>query len=136
MKANVRSTAKSRVSNGKLFADAFADGRSTWARRLKDLIGLFVADLGGESNISEGERNVIRRIATITTELELLEMKFALANGSTAEDLDLYVRCAGGLRRLLETIGLQRRARNITPRLTDLINDDLTDIDESLEVVE
>jgi hypothetical protein len=36
--------ARSRVTNGKqLFADATVDGRSTWARRLRDLIDLHVA---------------------------------------------------------------------------------------------
>ena len=90
---------RSRVSNGRLFADAAVDGRTGWARRLRDLIMLHITDLGGEEAVSAAERSICRRIATITTELELLEKKFAIANGADAADLDLYVRCSGALRR-------------------------------------
>jgi hypothetical protein len=43
-----------------------------------------------------------------------LEVKFALAGQANADDLDLYQRTAGNLRRLLEAVGLQRRARDVT----------------------
>jgi hypothetical protein len=83
-----------------------------------------VNDLGGADAISAAEHNIIRRIATITTELELLEMKFALANdgagGAKPADLDLYVRSAGGLRRLFEVIGMKRVARDITPTIAEI----------------
>jgi hypothetical protein len=74
-----------------------------------------LADLGGDDNVSEAERSIIRRVATLTVELELLELKFAKAGGAEAANLDLYQRTAGNLRRLLEAIGLQRRARDVTP---------------------
>jgi hypothetical protein len=117
---------RSRVTNGKaLFADATVDGRSTWARRLRDLMVLHINDLGGDEAISAAEHSIVRRVATITTELELLEKKFALANdgngGATPADLDLYVRCASSLRRLLEAVGLKRVARDVTPTLADII---------------
>ena len=64
--------ARSRVSNGKaLFADATVDGRSSWPRRLRDLLSLHISDLGGEEVVSAAERSIIRRIATITVEQEL-----------------------------------------------------------------
>jgi hypothetical protein len=44
----------------------------------------------------------------------MLEARFAKAEGK-ATDIDLYIRGAGGLRRLLETVGLQRRCKDITP---------------------
>ena len=50
----------------------------------------------------------------LTTELERLEQKFALAGETSPFDLDLYQRTAGGLRRLLECIGLERRLRDVT----------------------
>jgi hypothetical protein len=115
---------RSRVSNGKkLFADATADGRSGWSRRLRDLIGLHTSDIGPDDVISAAEHSIIRRAAAITVELELLETRFALANGAKPVELDLYVRSAGGLRRLLEAIGLKRdpgRARDVTP-VEDLV---------------
>ena len=115
--------ARSRVSNGKsLFADAVVDGRSTWARRLRDLLALHVSDLGGEDVVTAAEHSLCRRISTITVELELLERKFALkGKGAAAEDLDLYLRAANSLRRLLESIGLKRVARDVTPLLQDYL---------------
>jgi hypothetical protein len=42
-------------------------------------------------------------------------VKFATAGEASNEDLDLYARTAGNLRRLLEAIGLRRRPRDVTP---------------------
>ena len=104
--------ARSKVSNGTALL-AGVDGRSTWVRRCRDLIAAHVADLGGPDACSEAER----RAATLTVELERLEKRFALAGEAEVDDLDLYQRTAGNLRRLLEAIGLQRRSRDITPTL-------------------
>ena len=71
--------------------------------------------MGGEDNASAAERSIIRRAAVLTTELERLEVKFALAGEASAGDIDLYARVAANLRRLLESIGLQRRPRDVTP---------------------
>jgi hypothetical protein len=93
------------------------DGRSTWVRRLRDLIEAHVGDLGGDDRISEAERSIVRRAATLTVELERLEAKFAVAGEAAPADLDLYQRTAGNLRRLLEAVGLERRQRDVTPDL-------------------
>jgi hypothetical protein len=69
--------------------------------------------MGGEANTSAAERSLIRRIATLTVELELLECRFAVAGEASPDALDLYQRTAGNLRRLLEAIGLQRRAKPV-----------------------
>jgi hypothetical protein len=50
----------------------------------------------------------------LTTELERLEVRFAEAREASPFDLDLHQRTAGGLRRLLECIGLERRLRDVT----------------------
>jgi hypothetical protein len=67
---------------------------------------------------SAAERSLIRRASVLTIELEHLEKKFALADeagaGADPNDLDLYQRAAGNLRRLLEGIGLKRRPREVT----------------------
>jgi hypothetical protein len=103
---------RSRVSNGKVLLPGI-DGRNTWVRRCKDVIAAHLSDLGGLDNTSAAERSIIRRVSTLTVELERLEAKFALAGEASADDLDLYQRTAGGLRRLLEAIGLERRAKNV-----------------------
>ena len=46
-------------------------------------------------------------------ELERLEAQFAVAGAARPEDLDLYIRGSGNLRRLLESVGLQRRAKEV-----------------------
>ncbi len=106
---------RSRVSNGSLFIEAGVDGRSAWARRLKDLIEAHTADLGGEGNISAAEQAIIRRAAALICECEVMEARFAKNEGASPSDLDLYQRTANGLRRLLESLGLGRRARDVTP---------------------
>jgi hypothetical protein len=36
---------------------------------------------------------------------------------ASPEDLDLYARVAGNLRRLFESVGIARRPRDVTPNL-------------------
>lgn len=107
---------RSAVTNGSALLPG-VDGRSLWVRRCKDLITEHLVDLGGEDNASAAERSIIRRACVLTVELEQLEVKFATAGRSSPEDLDLYQRTAGGLRRLLEAVGIQRRPRDVTPTL-------------------
>ena len=95
-------------------------GCSGWSRRLKDLIGLHMADLGGPEAVSAAEASIIRRAATLTCELEQLEVRFA-ADGATPEQLDLYSRASNTLRRHLESIGLKRVPRDLNPKNIDEI---------------
>jgi hypothetical protein len=107
-----KSAQKSAIANGSLLPGV--DGRSGWVRRCKELIADHVSDLGGADNASAAERSIIRRACVLTVELERLEVKFATAGQATDADLDLYQRTAGNLRRLLEAVGLQRRAKQAT----------------------
>jgi uncharacterized small protein (DUF1192 family) len=117
-----RSRQRSRITNGSLLPSS-SDGRSAWVRRCKDVISMHIADLGGEDATSSAERSIVRRIAVLTTELEMLEAKFAAAGQAEAAALDLYQRTSGNLRRLLEAIGLQRRMIDRTPRLSDILRE-------------
>jgi len=104
---------RSKVTNGRtLFADG-GDMRTPWARRLRDILSLHLSDLGGDDAVSEAERSIARRAAVLTVELERLEAQFAVSE-ATPESLDLYQRTANSLRRLLESLGLKRRARDVT----------------------
>jgi hypothetical protein len=78
---------------------------------LRDLIALHLSDLGGDSEASEAEKSILRRAATLTIELERLELKFAKAGEASAFDLDLYQRTSNTLRRHLETVGIRRRPK-------------------------
>jgi len=108
-------TLRAAVSNGSRLLNGL-DHRGAWARRLRDLIAGSIADLGGESEVSEGELSLVRRAAMMTLQLELMEQRFAANGGeATAAQLDSYVRASGALRRLLQTLGLKRQARDVTP---------------------
>jgi hypothetical protein len=110
---------RSAIGNGKLLPGI--DQRSSWVRRVRELIADHLGDLGGELNTSSAERAIIRRAAVMEIELERLELKFALAGEASADDLDLYIRASGNMRRLLEAVGLQRRPRDLTPSVSDYI---------------
>jgi hypothetical protein len=108
---------KSRITNGSALLPS-VDGRSAWVRRCKDVIAAHLSDL---PDASVAERSLVRRAAVLTTELERLEVKFATAGEAADTDLDMYIRASGNLRRLLEAVGLQRRARDVGPTLADAI---------------
>jgi hypothetical protein len=74
---------RSQITNGKRLLPGVHKG-SQWARRFYDVVHLYASDQGGDDNLSEGRRSLIRRIACLQVELELLETKFALAGGAEA----------------------------------------------------
>jgi hypothetical protein len=117
---------KTRLRNGTSILPG-VDGRSSWVRRAKELIADHVNDLGGIDVVSAAERSIIRRACVLTVELERLEAKFALAGEASLEDLDLYQRMTNTMRRALESVGLQRRPREINAGLGDLLRQDLVE---------
>jgi hypothetical protein len=112
---------RSAITNGTTLLPGI-DGRSPWVRRCKDLIEIHLADLGGIDNASAAVRSLVRRACVLTVELESLELKFAKAGQANADDLDLYQRTAGNLRRLLEVVGLKRVPRDVTPSVQDYLS--------------
>jgi hypothetical protein len=117
---------RSRVTNARLRGRITAkslfcgeiDGRSIWARRYRDLVCSYVDDAGGIGAISELRHSLIRRIAALTVEAERLEVD--LASGREV-DVDLLARLSSHIRRIAETIGLDRVVKDITPDLADII---------------
>jgi hypothetical protein len=112
---------RSAITNGSQLL-AGCDHRSARMRRLRDLVGAHLADLGGAEACSQAEMCIVRRCALMTIELELLEARFEANDGATAAELDCYQRVAGSLRRLHESLGLKRRARLVNmPTLQEYI---------------
>jgi hypothetical protein len=108
---------RSAVTNGRrLFVEG--DGRSPWARRWRDLVELHAGDLGGADILSEAQLALCRRAATLSISLEGMEGD--LSTGREA-DLDLYGRLAGHQRRILETLGIKRQQRDVTPSLENYL---------------
>jgi hypothetical protein len=113
---------RSRVGNGHKLING-CDGRGLWVRRLKDLLAEAISDMGGVDNTSAAERHIVRRACVLIVELERLERKFAQAGEASADDLDVYARISGNMRRLLESVGLRRRPRDIGPTLSDIMRE-------------
>jgi len=73
----------------------------------------------GRAMIRDAERRgIIRRAAVLTTELEVLEVRFAKAGEASAADLEVYQRCSNSLRRLpdLRHAAVRRAAERIAGR--------------------
>ena len=103
---------RSAKTNGRRsFVDG--NGNSAWARRWRDLQSLYVNDIGDAASLSEFQLGLIDTAATLRCELERLEGQLSLGNSI---DTDLYGRLAGNYRRIVVTLGIERRSmRNVTP---------------------
>ncbi len=110
---------RSAVSNGnRLFAPETVDGRSVAARRFHDILQQIHADLGGADLLSEGQRQLCRRAATMSMHCELME---AEAVAGRAFDIDCFGQLTDRLGRCLQRLGLERKARDVTPSLQDYL---------------
>ena len=110
--AGKKPTARSRISNGSELLVG-ADGRTKWARRLKDLIDDYSSDCGDTGDLTHARRALIRRAATLTVELEMKESDFANAGKADASDLKTYQTASNSLRRLLESAGLAKATNTV-----------------------
>jgi hypothetical protein len=108
-------TARSRVGNG---SDVLAgvDQRSATFRRYRDILASLCADMGGDP--SEAQMQIARRAASLSVWCEAADT--AAVNGQPF-DIAAYTTASNSLRRLLVDLGLERRARNVTPTLRDYI---------------
>jgi hypothetical protein len=102
---------RSAVTSGRqLFIEG--DPNSAWSRRYHDLVVGHCNDIGpGPDRLSEAQLSLVRRAAAIECELERLD---ALLSTGAEVNLDSYGRAASHLRRLFETLGLERKARDVT----------------------
>jgi hypothetical protein len=101
----------SKVTNGRQSYAVGGDGRSRWTRRWKDIVQLHCGDLGGASNLSEAQLSLVRRAASMEICLESMEAR--MSEGDMTVNLSLYNATSGELRRLFETIGVHRVAREV-----------------------
>jgi hypothetical protein len=109
---------RARVTNGSRLLPS-VDGRSVWGRIFADCYAALVNHCGGGDYISEPRRLMARRAALLEVELTHLEDTLARvrAEGATPdyEELDFYARMAAQQRRLFEALGLERKAKDVTP---------------------
>lgn len=98
------------------FALAGVDGRSLVARRFREIYCAIESDLGGD--LTEAQRHLVARAATMGLWLEQREVE--LADGSEF-DAGAYATISNAQRRILSDLGLERRARDITPTLAQYL---------------
>jgi hypothetical protein len=109
---------RSRVTNGRSpFVEI--DGRGPWARRWRDVLAEIISDIGGhEAGLSEGQRQLARRCATIAIACERMEGEAALGHEI---DLDAYGTLTDRLGRCFQRLGLKRQPRDVTPSLSEYL---------------
>jgi hypothetical protein len=94
------------------------DGRTQAAKLARQLISALEDDLGGADRLTTSEREIVRRAALISAMAEHLEAQWLLGKGL---DVGAYTALVNVQRRLLTTVGLERRARDVTPDLSRYI---------------
>lgn len=90
------------------------DNRTAAARRARELVADLEADLGGD--LSTAERELVKRAALLGAIVEDQEVCWLQRQPA---DLALYGQLVDRQRRILETLGLKRNARNVTPSIRD-----------------
>jgi hypothetical protein len=115
-----KSKGRSRVTNHKDLLPEL-DGRTSAARRFRDLVGAYIVDMGGADQCSDIKLGLLRRLAAVTVQAEVLEAK--MING---EHVDIGILCtlASTTVRLSQRLGFERIARNVGPTLADAIRAD------------
>jgi hypothetical protein len=116
---------RSRITNGRdLLPDI--DGRSALARRFKDITAALVIDQGGVDRLSEARLQLVRRFAAAAVIAEQMEAK--LASGEQI-NISEHAQLASTLVRIAQRIGINRRAKDITPALPDYLDAAETEIE-------
>ena len=103
---------RSRYSNHHDLLPEIADGRSSAARRFRDLVRSFIADQGGFDRCSEVRIALARRLAAVTVLAETLESK--MVNGEPIDTGKLCILASTSVR-LAQRLGLERRMREVLP---------------------
>ncbi|MFW6068109.1 MAG: hypothetical protein ACOC9E_00860 [Chloroflexota bacterium] len=88
------------------------DYRLREARRLRETFEQICEDLGGSSRLSTAQRMLVERCTWLDHYLRKQEE--LLAQDSPEFDIRAYTQAVYGLRSTLETVGLERRPRDVS----------------------
>jgi hypothetical protein len=110
---------RSRVTNHRDLLPGL-DGRSASARRYRDLVNSYIADMGGIDQCSDIKLGLLRRLAAVTVQSELIEAR--MINGE-AVDVGTLCQLASTSVRLATRLNpsLERVAKNVGPTLADYL---------------
>jgi hypothetical protein len=115
--ATPTATSRSEVSNGTRLLQN-VDGRSSSARRFRDLVSAFEQEVGGV--LTEADRGLIRQAASLQLKGEMLQA--ALVRGEDV-DADQIIRIAGTSRRILSSIaGKAAKNKPAGPTIDELFS--------------
>jgi len=110
--------ARSSVSNGKRSLPG-TDARGTWARRRRDLIASFTAELNRPPR--ERDKALIANAASLIVRCEQLHVR--IVNGADVDD-DQLIRLSNVATRLLTALGLDKaKPQQAGPSLADLLRE-------------
>jgi hypothetical protein len=112
-----KSHGRSRLTNKKDLLPG-VDGRTVIYRRFRDIASQVALDQGGLDQLSEARLQLVRRFAAAAVLAEQLEA--ALANGEEI-NVERHALLCSTLTRLAQRIGIDRRAKNITPTVADYV---------------
>ena len=86
------------------------DGRTRAVAKTRQLLNELQSDMGGAEYISAAQRQLAQRASVLGALIENIEANWA--EGKPIEVLH-YLRAVGVQRRVLQTLGLERRARSV-----------------------
>ena len=93
------------------------DQRTAAAKQAREVISSIGADLGGGDNITTAKRQIIESAAV--TSAMVADMGSRWLAGEQI-DLGLFTTLCNSQRRLLESVGLEFRAKDITPSIDQI----------------
>ncbi len=102
----------------RLLTLADLDRRTRAYQATERLLGELLADMGGAEFVSAGRRKTAQRAAVHGAMIDDMEARWMLGE---PVDVTEYLAASNAQRRLLTTLGLERRARDVTPSLRDQV---------------
>jgi hypothetical protein len=114
--ARSSTTNRSAVTNGSKLLVGI-DGRSPTARRFRDLVQAYKAEIGGD--LSQTEMAMIKTAASLAIQAELMQAD--IVNGKMVDSGDL-IRLSSEARRILDAIGEKASKRKpAAPKLAEYL---------------
>ena len=98
---------RSKVTNGQQMFVAHNNLQSSTGRRWRDIVELIAVDLGGPDKLSEFQKQLIRRAASLAVACETMEADLVR---EMPVDLSAYGQLSDRLRRICETLGIDKAA--------------------------
>lgn len=100
---------------------ATLDMRTRAGRLYRDTREALIADLGGRDQLSRAELELVERVAGLATRLNAADAELLSGEAQSLGPAE-YATLANALNRILSTLGLKRRQKDVTPTLRAYID--------------